>query len=372
MAYEIPFQNATEDLTFLMIDAADHISSKTGLTPTVTIRKNGASSFITPVGAVSELGSGWYRVAPNASDADAVGPLLLHATGLGADPTDVQFDVLPGGVSAPSSSSGSTPGTYRGVGGLTFLELYGTKLDRELGSSDRTQRFTTALRKEYVNEGHRKFNEQTSCFVRRAPIALTAGVSEYDLEAPSVIGSVDYLWPSKTTASLKRVGTSTSYSEGPHLPFKSEEELNQTRWNWRAESAGTPECWTLREDGGAQYVVLVPAPDVPAAETWTLLWPYIAVPPALIDDDDVPYSIDGDPRTTLYPYHDALLYYAAAQCEKLRKNYEGVERQLKFFAAVVSKYYTDQQPKRGSQIRLAQDYRRRLRSARPVDPTRWP
>lgn len=259
----------------------------------------------------------------------------------------------------------------------TFLQLYGSQLDRELGSSDRTQRFTVALRKEYVNEGQRKFNEQTSCFVKRAPIAITDEVAEYDLESSSVITAADYLWPSETSATLKRYdGTGTalsdySYVEGPELPFKSEEELNQTRPNWRAESAAVPDCWTLRDDGGSHYVVLVPAPDVPAAETWTLLWPYVAVPADMSADGDIPYSVSGNARTTLAPYHDGILFYAAGQCEKLRKNYEGLERQMKFFAAVVSKYFTDQQPKRGSQIRLAIDYRRRLRQSRPLDPNRY-
>ncbi len=73
---------------FMMIDSGDHISAKTGLTPTVTISKSGAA-FGSPAGAVSEISVGWYKVAGNATDANTDGPLLLHATGSGADPTDV-------------------------------------------------------------------------------------------------------------------------------------------------------------------------------------------------------------------------------------------------------------------------------------------
>lgn len=261
---------------------------------------------------------------------------------------------------------------------MTFSQLYGTKLDRELGSSDRTQRFSTALRKEYVNEGQRVFNEHTSCFVKRASIALVDSQAEYDVESTGVITAGDYLWPSKTTASLKRYdGSGTdpsdySYIEGDGLPFKAEEELNHTRPNWRAESPGTPECWTMRDDGGSQYVVLVPPPDVPAAETWTLLWPYVALPPDMSADGDQPYSVSSNPRTTLIPYHEGILYYATAQCEKLRKDVEREDRAMKKFAGVVLKFQADSQPKRGSQIRLAVNYRARLRMPRPPDPLRFP
>ena len=142
---------------------------------------------------------------------------------------------------------------------MTFSDIYGTDLDTELGTTDRTQRFTTTLRKRYANEGQRVFNEQTSCFVKRTNLAVTDGVQEVDLEASGVIAAQDYLWPSKTSASLRRydgsgtANTDYSYVEGPDLPFKTEEELNQTDPNWRAASAGVPECWYLREDGGSTY-----------------------------------------------------------------------------------------------------------------------
>jgi hypothetical protein len=82
----------TYPLTFLMIDSADHIAGKTGLSPTVTIAKVGGS-FATPAGAVSEIGFGWYAVGPNPDDYSTPGPVLLHATATGADPTDDRFDV---------------------------------------------------------------------------------------------------------------------------------------------------------------------------------------------------------------------------------------------------------------------------------------
>jgi len=76
-----------------MVDSTDHVTGKTGLTPTVTISKNGGS-FATPAGAVTEISAGWYKVAGNATDNATLGPLALHATGTAADPTDTLFEVV--------------------------------------------------------------------------------------------------------------------------------------------------------------------------------------------------------------------------------------------------------------------------------------
>lgn len=82
-----------QPLQFLMVDSADHISPKTGLTPTVTLSKNGGA-FASPAGAVTEIGNGWYKVAGNATDTNTLGPLILHATASGADPVDAEFAVV--------------------------------------------------------------------------------------------------------------------------------------------------------------------------------------------------------------------------------------------------------------------------------------
>lgn len=86
-------QSSTQDaLVFYMTDSADHLTGKTGLTVTVTLSKNGGS-FAAAAGAVTEIGSGWYKVAGNATDTNTLGHLLLHATASGADATDMMFYV---------------------------------------------------------------------------------------------------------------------------------------------------------------------------------------------------------------------------------------------------------------------------------------
>jgi hypothetical protein len=88
MAIDILKGASTTPLVFLMIDSSDHITGKTGLSPTVTLSKNGGS-FGSPSGSVTEIANGWYKVAGNATDSNTAGPLVLHATGSGADPTDI-------------------------------------------------------------------------------------------------------------------------------------------------------------------------------------------------------------------------------------------------------------------------------------------
>ena len=116
--YEIK-EDAVTPLVFLMISSADHISPITGLSPTVTISKNGAA-FASPAGAVTEIANGWYQVAGNASDSDTVGPVILHATAGGADPTDAVYNVVDGLVNLGPTQTTTIYGNISGsVGSVT-------------------------------------------------------------------------------------------------------------------------------------------------------------------------------------------------------------------------------------------------------------
>lgn len=79
---------------FLLVSSTDHVTGVTGLSPTVTISKNGGA-FASPSGAVSEVANGWYALAGNAGDRDTLGDLVIHATGTGADPVDDRYCVVP-------------------------------------------------------------------------------------------------------------------------------------------------------------------------------------------------------------------------------------------------------------------------------------
>jgi len=93
MEYLIKQSSTATPLLFLMVSSDDHLTGVTGLSPTVTISKNGGS-FGSPSGGVTELGNGWYRAAGNATDTNTLGPLVLHATATGADPCDACYGIV--------------------------------------------------------------------------------------------------------------------------------------------------------------------------------------------------------------------------------------------------------------------------------------
>lgn len=72
---------------FLMVDSADHLTAKTGLTVTVTLSKAGAA-FGAAGGTVSEVANGVYKIALTTTDTNTLGDLAFHCTATGADPTD--------------------------------------------------------------------------------------------------------------------------------------------------------------------------------------------------------------------------------------------------------------------------------------------
>ncbi len=99
-------QNTVIKIPFFMVDATDSITGKTGLSPTVTLSKDGAG-FVSAVGSVTEIGLGWYYLTPStsgANDIGTLGSLALHATATGADPFDevhqVFVDITGGAVAS--------------------------------------------------------------------------------------------------------------------------------------------------------------------------------------------------------------------------------------------------------------------------------
>ena len=85
--------STAQPLVFLLVSSTDKATGVTGLTPTVTLSKSGGP-FASCAGTVSEIANGWYKVAGNATDTNTLGPLILRATGTGADPVDMLFDVV--------------------------------------------------------------------------------------------------------------------------------------------------------------------------------------------------------------------------------------------------------------------------------------
>lgn len=80
-------------IIFWMADSTDHVTGKTGLTPTVTISKNGGA-FGAASGAVSEIANGWYSLAGNATDRNTLGSLAINAAATGADDADLLCQIV--------------------------------------------------------------------------------------------------------------------------------------------------------------------------------------------------------------------------------------------------------------------------------------
>ncbi len=110
--------STTHACMFLLVSSTDHIAPVLAATPTVTISKDGGA-FAVPVGAVTEVGSGWYKLAANATDRDTVGELVIHATATGADPTDAKYVVI------PTDPYNATSGGIANVGKLNFTNVSG-------------------------------------------------------------------------------------------------------------------------------------------------------------------------------------------------------------------------------------------------------
>lgn len=118
-------QSTARNLAFLMVDSSDHVTGKTGLTVTVTLSKD-AAAFAAAGGSVTEISSGWYKIALNTTDTGTLGDLAIHCAATGADPTDfkeqvVAFDVGDtvrlGLIALPNVAAEAAGGLYtRGSG----------------------------------------------------------------------------------------------------------------------------------------------------------------------------------------------------------------------------------------------------------------
>lgn len=108
-------QSTAYNLNVFMADSSDHITGKTGLTLTITASKDGAA-FASVSPTVTELSSGWYKLALTSSHTDTVGDLALHITSTGADATDmvmqVRANVLGDTLPANVTQFGGTAGAF--------------------------------------------------------------------------------------------------------------------------------------------------------------------------------------------------------------------------------------------------------------------
>jgi hypothetical protein len=256
---------------------------------------------------------------------------------------------------------------------VDFEQLYGSELDRELGTSDRDQRFTTERRKAAINAAQLEWVERTECLQREVSLTLVSGTQEYDLEAEVT----NFLSLAKEGVSIAITsGTSVRYLEGNDLEVTTVDRLNTEYRGWRAEPAGTPRKVYTRREVGLIKLGFYPAPSF-TTETWVALVHAVIQPAEMTLDADIPFTYSGNPIASLAPYHRALPHFAAYDLEKFRKDDARGTQKLQLFEQYVTRYEAKQKPKGGQKVRLAVAYRGARRGdgdvniGRGADPSGW-
>lgn len=246
---------------------------------------------------------------------------------------------------------------------MTFLELYGIELDRELGTADRSQLFTLVRRKAAVNAGQLEWVKRTECLQRQVSFVLEDDRQEYDMEA-----ATDFAWIAKNGVSIKIVtSTSTRYIEGDDLDMTSVARLNVEEPGWRAQTASTPKNWYQRRTGGTVQLGLHNKPNIIGSDVWTALVQIVMVPTDMSLDADEPFTCSGNPLRSMRPYHRAIAHYAAYDLEKFRKDQARGGAQLQLFELEVAKFTGVEKPRGGTQVRFSRVYRRPMGNPR-MDP----
>lgn len=254
----------------------------------------------------------------------------------------------------------------------TFEALYSDALDVELGSNDSAVLFTTARRKHAVNEGYRQFADLTECLVRQSSVTVSSGTQEYNLLSTAVLAGGDFdrmAGQGPVYQTFDSNGSLTRSLAGADFPQRAVVWLDAVEPGWRSTTAGTPQAWYLRPNGGQLLFGLSCPPDVSSSETAQLLIPYVPVVSSMTSTGDQPFTVSSQTRTDLRVYQQALVHYAAHDLEKLRKNQDASDAQLQKFMGYVQRYLGMTRPTGGRSIRALKPY---FQSARLRDDDRPP
>lgn len=254
---------------------------------------------------------------------------------------------------------------------MIFSDLYGPRLDEELGNSDSTRLFTTDRRKFAINEGVRQFADLTECYVRESTISCSHGVSEY-----TVLSSTNgFSRLAKQAPEFQRTDSNSvvTYRSGDDFARTTVEALNELNPGWRNSTGGTPHAWYERMQNGARVVGVYPPPDITSSQTASIRLPYVAIPPTMTSDTEVPFTSSvGVTRFDLEPYHMAFVHYGAHQLEKLRVEKEASAQALQMFGAYVQRWQGASKPKGGTTTKPARSYFAESRRGRPGGVRSWP
>jgi len=242
----------------------------------------------------------------------------------------------------------------------TFLDLYATRLDYELGTNDSNVLFTTARRKNSLNEGLREFADLTECWERESTIAVLTTQGTYNLNSSLVIPKQDFVRVTADGPTYRYTDASsyTTYLAGDDLPRRDMPWLNAHQPGWPQSSGATsPQSWYLNAQDGALQLGFYPPPSLSTGSTAAIVLPYVARPSSLTDDTSVPFTdTAGQTRSDLLPFHQAAVHFAASRLELLRKDTGASDRQLQKFLGYVQRYIQAKRKPGGETIRPARSY----------------
>lgn len=244
-----------------------------------------------------------------------------------------------------------------------FSNLYSSRLDRELGTDDSTNLFTTARRKSAINEGLTEFADLTECLVVWQSVTIVTGVMEYNLNSTTTIPSGNFVRLAKEDPEFVYTDASSQISVATGDDFVRRDVLWLDRYEpgWQLSTVSTgvrqiPSRYYLRPDEEGLWFGMVPVPSLGSSATASLVIPYIASAPTVSSDTAVPYTFTLGTRTDLTIYHQAAVHYAAHQLEKLRRDDQASDRQLQKFLGYVARYAAATRVKGGRTITAVKSY----------------
>jgi hypothetical protein len=206
---------STPVIVFLMVDATDDETAETGLSPTVQISKNGGS-FAAVTNAVSEIGNGWYKVTLTATETNTDGPLIVRATGSGADEwrdyhqvyTTLAADAVQ--VSGDSTAADNLEAMYDGTGYAGGTERLQVDV-REFGDSNLA--LTTQMKTDVGDAALDEVVESTLTLRQLVRVFLSALAGKSNGGGTTTVNFRDYAdSKNRVTATVDADGNRTAIS----------------------------------------------------------------------------------------------------------------------------------------------------------------
>lgn len=241
-----------------------------------------------------------------------------------------------------------------------FSQMWGDDLTTELGTNDTSVLFTDARRKHYVNQGYRQFADLTECFTKRSTITVSSSAQEFNLNSSvTMAGSSGFLRVASEGPAYIKTDTAGNQQifAGEMFPQRTIPFLDAADEGWRStQTPSDPTGWYLRDAGGSKFFGFDCPADVSTSETAELIVPFVANPSSMTSDTALPFAESTNYRNDLYPYHQALVHYAAHQCEKLRRDDERAEKQMQLFMSYVERYNQQHRKKGPNSVRTSRNY----------------